>query len=71
MAAIVEPLVAAWRAVRSQIGVLDRRFIAGPKGDATCRLRMTCPGVGVIVATSFAAAIEAPEHFRHSRSVGS
>lgn len=31
---------------------------------------MTCPGVGVIVATSFAAAIEAPEHFRHSRSVG-
>jgi hypothetical protein len=31
---------------------------------------MTCPGVGVIVATSFAASIEAPEHFRHSRSVG-
>ncbi|BDL41778.1 IS110 family transposase [Methylorubrum sp. GM97] len=70
IAAIVEPLLAAWRAVRGQIGVLDRRPIALAKGDATCGLLMTCPGVGVIVATSFAAAIEAPEHFRHSRSVG-
>lgn len=70
VAAIVEPLLAAWRAVRTQIGILDRRLITLAKGDATCRLLMTCPGVGVIVATSYAAAIEAPEHFRHSRSVG-
>lgn len=70
IAAIVEPLLAAWRAVRGQIAVLDRRLITLARGDATCRLLMTCPGVGVIVATSFAAAIEAPEHFRHSRSVG-
>jgi transposase len=70
VAVIVEPLLAAWRAVRGQIGVLDRRLITLARGDATCRLLMTCPGVGVIVATSFAAAIEAPEHFRHSRSVG-
>lgn len=70
VAAIVEPLLAAWRAVRMQITVLDRRLVALAKGDATCRLLMTCPGVGVIVATSYAAAIEAPEHFRHSRSVG-
>jgi len=70
VAAIVEPLLAAWRAVRTQIGILDRRLITLAKSDATCRLLMTCPGVGVIVATSYAAAIEAPEHFRHSRSVG-
>src|SRR3712207_3088579 len=31
---------------------------------------MSCPGVGVVVATSFAAAVEAPGHFRRSRSVG-
>ena len=31
---------------------------------------MTCPGVGVIVATSFVASIEAPEYIRRSRSVG-
>ena len=70
VATIVEPLLAAWRAVRMQIAVLDRRLITLAKGDATCRLLMTCPGVGVIVATSYAAAIEAPEHFRRSRSVG-
>ena len=70
LAAIIDPLLAAWQAVREQIAVLDRRLIALAKADPTCRLLMTCPGVGVIVATSFAAAIEAPEHFRRSRSVG-
>jgi transposase len=70
IAGIIEPLLAAWQAVRAQITVLDQRLIALAKGDPVCRLLMTCPGVGVIVATSFAAAIEAPEHFRRSRSVG-
>ena len=70
LAAIIDPLLAAWQAVRAQIAVLDRRLIGLAQGDPTCRLLMTCPGVGVIVATSFAAAIEAPKHFRHSRSVG-
>src|SRR5215211_5140528 len=70
LAAIVDPVLAAWQAVREQIAVLDRRLIRLAKGDATCRLLMTCPGVGVIVATSFPASIEAPEHFRRSHSVG-
>jgi transposase len=70
LSAIVDPLLAAWQAVREQIAVLDRRLIRLAKGDPTCRLLMTCPGVGVIVATSFAASIEAPEYFRRSRSVG-
>jgi transposase len=70
LAAIIEPLLAAWRAVREQIATLDRRLLGLAKGDPTCRLLMTCPGVGVIVATSFAAAIEAPSHFRRSRAVG-
>ena len=70
LAAIVDPLLAAWNGVREQIAVLDRRLIRLAKGDPTCRLLMTCPGVGVIVATSFVASIEAPGHFRRSRSVG-
>jgi transposase len=70
LAAIVDPLLAAWEGVREQIAVLDRRLIRLAKGDPTCRLLMTCPGVGVIVATSFVASIEAPGHFRRSRSVG-
>lgn len=67
---IIEPLLAAWRAVRDQIAVLDRKLIAAVKADPTCRLLMTCPGVGVVVAASFRAAVEAPSYFRHSRSIG-
>src|SRR3954469_22083814 len=70
LAAIIDPLLAAWPGVRAQIAVLDRRLVSLAKGNPTCRLLMTCPGGGVIVATSFAAAIEAPKHFRHSRSLG-
>src|SRR3954466_8227940 len=70
LSTIIDPLLAAWQAVRTQIAVIDRRLIGLAKGDPTCRLLMTCPGVGVIVATSFVASIEAPEYFRHSRSVG-
>jgi transposase len=70
VAAVVEPLLTAWRALRDQIAVLDRRLIEAARGDATCRLLMTCPGVGVVMAASFAAALEKPEHFRRSRAVG-
>lgn len=70
VAGVVEPLLAAWRAVRDQIAVLDRKLMAAVKADPTCRLLMTCPGVGVVVAASFSATVEAPAHFRHSRSIG-
>jgi transposase len=70
VAGVVEPLLVAWRAIRDQIAVLDRKLMASVKADPTCRLLMTCPGVGVVVAASFKAAIEAPSHFRHSRSIG-
>jgi transposase len=70
MAAVAEPPLAAWRAVREQVAALDRAPIEAVKGDAACRLLMTCPGVGVAVAAGFAAAVEAPGHFRRSRSVG-
>ncbi|WP_041357459.1 IS110-like element ISMdi10 family transposase [Methylorubrum extorquens] len=70
MDAVAEPLLTAWRAIRDQIAVLDRRLIEAARDDATCRLLMSCPGVGVVVAASFAAAVEVPEHFRRSRSVG-
>ena len=70
VAGVAEPLPAAWRVVRDRITALDRLPIEAARGDATCRLLMTCPGVGVVVAASFSAAVEAPQHFRRSRSVG-
>src|SRR3712207_2823686 len=35
-----------------------------------CRILMSIPGVGAITATSFATAIEDPDNFKRSRSVG-
>lgn len=70
IADVVEPLLAALRAIRDQIAVLDRKLMASVKADPTCRLLMTRPGVGVIAAASFSAAIKAPSYFRHLRSIG-
>ena len=47
------------RAVRDQIAALDRTLIEAVKGEETCRLPMTCHGVGIVVTASFSAAVEA------------
>ncbi|ABQ28779.1 hypothetical protein Acry_3154 (plasmid) [Acidiphilium cryptum JF-5] len=62
VAGVVEPLLAAWRAVRDQIAVLDRKLMAAVKADPTCRLLITRPGVGVVVAASFSAAVDQINH---------
>lgn len=38
--------------------------------DRVCRQLMTAPGVGVVVAASFKAGVDAPERFSRSRNVG-
>jgi transposase len=70
VASVVGPLLTVWRTVRDQIAGLDRQIMTAAKEDPTCRLLMTCPGVGAVIAMSFSAAVEALGHFRRSRSVG-
>src|SRR3954451_19168974 len=65
LAPILLPLLEAWRAVR----------LRGRAWTATRRQRppergMPDPDVGAVTATSFATAVEDPENFRRSRSVG-
>lgn len=67
---IILPLLEAWRSVRARATELDRQLVAAARESAPCQLLMSIPGVGAVVATSFAAAIEAPENFKTSRSVG-
>ena len=38
--------------------------------STVCRLLMTMPGIGTVTAASYAAAIETPDNFAHSRDVG-
>lgn len=70
LAAIVLPLLEAWRTLRIQAVELCRQLVADARQNEACQLLMSIPGVGVITATSFAAAIEDPANFRKSRSVG-
>jgi len=67
---IVQPLLAAWTALRLAIAVLTRRVRDRARGDAACKRLMTMPGIGPLTALAFRAAIDEPERFRHSRSVG-
>jgi transposase len=66
VAAIVLPLLDAWRAVRARAADLDRQLLSRVRENAACRQLMTIPGVGA--ALSFV--IETPEAFPRSRDVG-
>ena len=67
---IIMPLLNAWRAVRARTAELDRQLIASARQSTVCRLLMTMPGIGTVTAASYAAAVETPGNFAHSRDVG-
>ena len=67
---IILPLLEAWRGLRTQTAALDRQLLATARKSRTCAVLMTIPGVGAVTASSFVAAVEDPENFRFSRSVG-
>ena len=70
LARIILPMLEAWRSVRSRAADLGRQLLASARQSAACQLLMSIPGVGAITATSFTTAIEDPENFKKSRSVG-
>lgn len=67
---IVLPLLEAWRSIRTQAAKIDRQLVAEARSNERCQLLMTIPGIGAVIASSFVAAIEEPENFTNSRSVG-
>jgi transposase len=70
VAMIVLPLLQVWCTVRAQTAALDRELVAAARASKTCRLLMSMPGVGAVTAVSFVAAVETPENFKRSSSVG-
>jgi transposase len=70
LAAIVLPMLEAWRSLRIRAAELGHQLVAGARQNQACRILMSIPGVGAITATSFATAIEDPDNFKKSRSVG-
>ena len=67
---LVLPLLEARDALLSRHDALDAVVVAAANADPNCRLLMTAPGVGPIVALSFCAAIDDPARFSRSRDVG-
>jgi transposase len=67
---VVEPMLRARDALRAEYLVLHRAVLAIVREDAVCRRLMTVPGVGPLVAITFASAVDDPARFRRSRDVG-
>jgi len=70
LAAIILPLLDAWRGIRKRAADLDRQLLAVARQSQPTKLLMTIPGIGAVTAVSYVAAIEDPENFKTSRSVG-
>src|SRR4051794_39019630 len=67
---VVEPMLRARDALRAEYQVLHRAVPAIVREDAVCRRLMTVPGVGALVALTFASAVDDPARFRRSRDGG-
>jgi len=70
LAAVIEPLLAAMTAVRKELARTTRTLLAFARGDKTCRLLMTMPGVGALVAVTYLCTVCEPGRFGKSRNVG-
>jgi transposase len=68
--AIVRPLLDLRAVLIEQLNALHRMVLKAAKNDEMCRRWMTIPGVGPVVALTFRSAIDVPERFVKSRSVG-
>jgi transposase len=67
---LLRPLAAIADQLDRQVAELDRTIAARAKASNPCRRLMTVPGVGPLVALTYAAAVDAPERFRNARTVG-
>jgi transposase len=65
-----QAMLTARETLRAEMTALDRRARAHAREDATCRLLMTAPGVGVLTALTFKSAVDDPGRFRSSKMVG-
>ncbi len=66
----VRPLIEVREMLRREIAGLYRKLMHLARNDADSRRSMTVPGVGPITALAFHTAIDDPDRFRRSRSVG-
>jgi transposase len=70
LAPLLRPLVTIVEQIDHQLAGLDREIAARAKASAACKRLMTVPGVGPLVALTYAAGVDDPARFSDSRTVG-
>ncbi len=68
--AVADALLLAHATLGEQLGKLQKRLVSLARDDTRARLLMTTPGVGVLVALTYVAAIDDPARFRSSKATG-
>ncbi len=68
--AVTEPMLKARAAVWAEFDRLHRMWLEVVRGDPLCRRLMTIPGVGPITALAFKTAVDIPQRFAKSKTVG-
>ena len=68
--ATAEPILRALTALRKELDLMEKQVRGMARNNSVCRLLMTMPGVGPIVALTFATAIDDPTRFRKSKDIG-
>ena len=70
LTAVADALLAARETLEAQLRGLEKRLRDQARHEERARLLMSVPGVGVIVALTFTAAVDDPSRFRSSKTVG-
>src|SRR3954454_24737439 len=70
LVAVADALLVARAVLGEQLGKLQKRLVSLAREDTRARLLMSTPGVGVIVALTYVAAVDDPGRFRSSKAVG-
>jgi len=70
LAPLLQPLVAVAAHLDSQVAGLDKEIAARAKANTACKRLMTVPGVGPLVALTYAASVDDPTRFSDSRTLG-
>src|SRR5918995_1351254 len=68
--AAAAPILRARMELRNELARLEKQLRDLAKADPVCRLMMTMPGVGAILALTVRSAIDNPERFRSSKDIG-
>jgi transposase len=67
---MVQPMLQAREALRQQSAALTKMVIEAVRASSVCRRLLSVPGVGPIVALTYATGIDDPARFAHSRDIG-